>query len=331
MTALTPAEKAAVVVLGLDEAVAVQVLQQMSEPDLRRLVEVIESLESVSQDSLLPVLLEFEELLRKPVVPSAGRDYLRQLTVNALGEEDANRVFAPPGVAFSAIDSIRKAPPAQLAELLQEEHPQVGTIVLAQLPRELAAGVLGELDPAKQIDIVQRMTRLEKIQESAAAIATESVAESLTSEAGFDPQAGAAFDGVSFAAGLLNALPQDLSENLLELAAERDEALVPMLREAMFTFEDLSRLDNRSMQMLMREVSSDKVVVALKTASEALREAFLSAVSSRAAETIREDLEMMAPRRLSEVEENQREIVNLAMELAAEGKITMPNGGEELV
>lgn len=329
-TNLRAAQKATLVVLGLEEAVAVQLLRQLDERDLRRLVEVIDEFENMPSDALVPVLVEFEEQMGKPLLPTSGGDYLRKLTAHALGEGEAERVFAPPGVTLEAIDKLRNASPKVLAEVLEKEHPQVVAVVLAQLPRSQAASVLAEFEVEQQLPVVQRLSRISEIQASGAAVATEAIAEALGSAGIMGPGPSQAFDGLTFAAGMLNSMPTEVSEELMDLCEDEDEDLVPKLREAMFTFEDLADLDSRSLQTLMREIGSDKLVIALKTASSQLRDAFLSAVSSRAAETIREDLELMAPRRLSEVEEAQRDIVNVALQLASDGRVVLPSS-EELV
>jgi flagellar motor switch protein FliG len=141
-----------------------------------------------------------------------------------------------------------------------------------------------------------------------------------------------AFAGLEFAAQLVNELPPELAETLLDELDDLSEEMSKRIREAMFTFEDLGRLANRELQLLLREVSSDDLAIALRTAGETLREAFFGAMSSRAAQTLREDIEIMPPKRLTEVEAAQRAVVDIAMQMAGEGRLQLPGkSGEEMV
>ena len=220
-----------------------------------------------------------------------------------------------------------------LADLLIEEHPQVAAVIISQLPAGQAAKVLREMPEDLQLDLVARISSLEEIPRESLEVASEALVANLDAAGGAQgADRRSAFDGIAYCASLLNELPTDDTERLLEELEDEDFENVPKIREAMFTFEDLSNLDKRSMQTLMREISSEALLVALRTASESVREVFFGAVSSRAAETMREDLELMPPKRLSEVEEAQREVIETAMRMSAEGQITMPGGGgEEMV
>jgi flagellar motor switch protein FliG len=182
-------------------------------------------------------------------------------------------------------------------------------------------------------ELIARIARLEELPAESLAVASEALSLALAaSGAAGESRGGQEFDGVGFAAALLNELPIDDSDRLLERIAESEAGVAPMIREAMFTFEDLSRLDRRSMQTLMREIAADQLVVALRTASDELRDAFYSAMSQRAVATIREDLELLPPKRLSEVEAAQREIVETAMRLASDRQLVLPAAvAEEMV
>jgi len=329
---LTGPEKAALVVLGLDEEVAVQILRALDEDDLRRLAEVVERFDPIPTDKLLATLEEFEAHLGAPAVPKGGKDYVRRLTVSAIGQERAERLFAPPGVTQEALMIIRNARTSTVAELLEEEHPQVAAVIVSQLPRDQASAVLLAMPEKRQVDIINRVAALHEVPERAIAIASETLADQLRTNGGVSNAGGAEFDGVSFAAALINEMPTDDSERILEYLEDQESDLAPKIREAMFTFEDLVGMDTRSLQTLMREVSSEQLLISLKTASEMLREKFFAALSQRAAASMREDLELMPPKRLSEVEAAQREIIDAAMQLSSDGKIQLPGGGgEEMV
>jgi flagellar motor switch protein FliG len=330
---LTGPQKAAVLILGLDETVATGILKKMNPADLKRLVAEVEALNLAGPEQIDAVFLEFSELMQRPVLPGTGKEYMRRLAANAVGAETLDRLLAPPQQQMDPMQALRSARVSTLAELLADEHPQVAAVILSQLPRDQASKVLLALPADLQVDLLGRLGSLAEIPAAALATASEVLARSLDAAA-IGGNERREFDGVSFAAAMLNEMAPTEADRLLgELANNEDDELAPKLREAMFTFEDLGRLDRRQMGSLMRDIPGDVLRMALKQASETLRELFLSAVSTRVAEQIRDDLAIMPPVRLSEVEGAQRQIVEIAMRLAGEGKITLPSsgGGEKLV
>jgi flagellar motor switch protein FliG len=325
---LTGPQKAALVILALEESVACELIRHLSEKELRRLVECVDSMSTLPTDQLDATFEDFDAQLRSPVPPRAGGEYLRKLTTSALGGERAQKLLEPPVVMTRPLDAIRSARAKTLADLLMEEHPQVAAVILSQLPREQAAAVLLELPADRQGDLLARIASLAEIPAQSLEVASEALARALIAAGGItDTATRHEFDGVAFAAALLNELPGKESERVLNALTELDGKIAPKVREAMFTFEDLSRLGVRDVQSLMREVSSETLLMALKTAGESMRELFLSAISSRAAEQMREDLSLMPPTRLSDVEAAQREVVECATRLASDGRITLPGSG----
>ena len=330
---LTPAQRAAVVLLGLDEDVAQHVLRALDPRDLRLLAEAADSLGNVGGDALFPAFEEFEKALATPRLPGGPGDYLRKLTASTVGADRARALFAPPESAATApLETIRSARAQSLAELLADEHPQVAAVILSQLPRQQAAEVLLAMGSENQSDLLARVASLEEVPAEMVALASEALAKALSTTGAMAAAGRDSFDGIRFVADLLNELGPTESERLLGALEHGEGKLAPKIREAMFTFEDLGRIEARQLQPFMREVPSETLLVALKTATESLRERFLSAVSSRAAETMREDLAAMPPTRLSDVEKAQREVVEAALKMAAEGRLVLPGGsGEEMV
>jgi flagellar motor switch protein FliG len=326
---LSPAQRAVLVLMSLDEQVAAELLRHMEEADLKRLAAAVEGLDQVSFDAAMPVLEQFERALQRPQLAGRGARYMRKLTAAAVGNEKADRLFAAPGpTPPSPLDAIRSAKAATLAELLQDEHPQVAAVVLSQLPQ--AGKVLQAMPAGLQADLAARIATLEEIPPQVLEIASESLQRQLAAAGGMSKEGKSEFDGVAYVATLLNDLPPEASDQVL---ASLDEETARKVRQAMFTFEDLLRLDKRSMQTLLREVPGDQLCVALRTASESIRTHFFACMSSRAAETMREDLELMPPKRLSEVEAAQREVVDIAMRLGQTGQLQLPNrgGGDAMV
>jgi flagellar motor switch protein FliG len=329
---LSGAQRAALVVLGLDEGLACQILRHLPDEDLRRLLECVDAMAQIPIDSLEPTFEEFARELRAPVPPRGGGSYLRKLASAALGADKVQRLLSPPAGPPRPIDTIKSASAATLATLLEDEHPQVAAVLLSQLPREQAAKVLAAMPKDVQLDLLTRVAGLEEVPASAVDLASEALAKALAASGAVAAGERSEFDGVAFAAGMLNELPAGDSERLLATMSERDDKLGGKVREAMFTFEDLGRLGARGLQTLMREVPSETLLVALKTAAESLREQFLGAISARAAEQLRDDLALLPPTRLSDVERAQKEIVEVAMRLSQEGRLQLPSrGGEKLV
>jgi flagellar motor switch protein FliG len=327
-TKLSGPEKAAALLLGLDEAVAALIIKQLSPEELRRLMPIVDKLPKIELDELDVVYGEFTDLMQRPALPTSGGDYMRKLAASAIGADEFEKVLSPPVQIIEPKEALKSAPASALAELLADEHPQVAAVILSQLPRAQAAGVLLALSEEMQGEVLARVGELKEIPLPLLEAASEVLAKAIE-QSGVGAAAAREFDGIEFAAGLLNEIGGVNCDRLLQ-AIESDRAdLVPKLREAMFTFEDLGRLDKRELAMLMREVSGDQLRIALRQASEALRERFLSSVSVRVADEIRDDLANMPPVRLSEVESAQRAVVEAALSLAAEGKIKLPTGDDE--
>ncbi len=328
---LSGPETAALVLLSLDEETAANVMRHLNEDDLLHIAKVVDALDPIPYDSLGPALQVFERRLQEPVVSGKGGEYMRKLAEHALGQEKASRLFAPPvPPPPTAMKRLHHARTGLLADLLIEEHPQVAAVIVSQLPAPQASKVLKAMPEDLQLEIIARISSLEEIPREALTVASEAIVNGLDAAGGSQgADKRTSFDGIAYCASLLNELPTDDTDRLLEELEENDFDNAPKIREAMFIFEDLAAMDKRSLQTLMREISSEALLVSLRTASESVREVFFGAVSSRAAETMREDLELMPPKRLTEVEEAQREVIESAMRLASEGQITMPGGGSD--
>lgn len=326
-------KRAAMVLLSVNPEVAKKVLGRMEPEQAKRLWELVEAMPMPSEREQQAVLKHFERLMRDPTplkLTHAGK-YLRDLATSAYGAQAFDN-DEPEQIDMSPIGVIRRAPPATLAGLLAEEHPQVAAAIVSQLETELAASILMLMEETPRVEIVGRLASLEKIPKELVDEASMAVAENLAKAGIQEPDEGDLFEGKAFAAGILKNLNEEDTEILLDGVAERFGEIAETLRDAMFAFEDLVDLTTPGLQALMREVPSDQLLPALKTASPALVDKLFSVVSSRAAEALREDLELLKPMRLSEVEEAQRTVVEVAMRLAEEGRIDLPRGGnEELV
>jgi flagellar motor switch protein FliG len=326
-------QRAAIALLSLDEDVATKVLSKMADADVRKLVAAVEQLDEVGADVIARVLEDLERVITSPlaVVRTGGTKYVRKLADAAFGSDRAQKMFVtvtPP--TTNPLELLRTARVNPLAQLLTEEHPQIAAVVMTQLPAGVAAKVLALMPTDVAADLTARLSELEEIPEHAVAEASESLVRALELAGGLaTSDAREAFDGLAFSAAIVNEMSSEAGDELLGKVAERDEAIASRIREALFTFEDLLRIAGRELGNLMRAVQSETLITAMQTATGELRDHLLSALSQRAASTLRDDLASASPKRLSEVEAAQREVVDSAMKLAAEGKLTMPGRGGE--
>lgn len=323
---LTGPEKAAYFVLSLDEEQAAPLLSRMQDDDLLRLHQTARQLQRlrVEPEVLRAIYTEFVKSVsgELPVLRGGGA-YLGQLYRRAIGEERATLLLdskgpPPPG---GPLDDVARDGRV-LAEMLSHEHPQAIAAVLSQVDTGVAAVVLTAMSEELQDQVIDRMVSLESI----SPVALRATRDTLSTELGErQPEAAS---GVTQVAAILNSLMPEQSAMILSKIEARSPERAALIRREQFTFEDLGKLDRRGMQVLLREIDASQLVVSLKTASEEVRGRVFSSMSSRAAETIKEDLLNLGPQRLADVEKAQRDIVETAIRLQTEGKLVLVTGGQ---
>ncbi len=355
---LTEQQRAAALILSLDQVVARTILRHLDDTELRQLTQISASLPKVKPNSIEEIAQMFCGAMKVPLSAGAGGEYARQLVTEAVGLERAQALFEPPREVPPALEALRAAHAPTLAELLADEHPQIAAVLLTQLPAHKAAQVLEVLPNDKRMDLIGRVVELEEVPMQQVEVVSEELAHALEAAGGISSlETRNEFDAIRFTAGVLNEITSELREPILEGIEEREEgdeededfdlddvddedggdgddgvSIAQQIRDAMFTFEDLARLTVREVQLLMREVDKDTILIALKTANDELRDHLLSGVSSRAAKQIREELPLLPPTKLSEVEKAQRDAVEVVVRLSEAGQINMPGaGGEEMV
>ena len=227
------------------------------------------------------------------------------------------------------LDALKWMAASAVAAMLKDEHPQICAIVLLSLEAEHAAQVLKRLSAEKRPEVIMRVASLDAINPDALEELNELMQPQLTASANATQSK---VDGIRTAAKILNHLESQYESDILESIDDMDEQMGGVIREKMFIFENLSALEDRDLQRLLREIETEHLVLSLKAAEESLREKFYSNMSRRAAEMLREDIQLRGPVRLAEVEVAQKEILTVAARLADEGEITFGNkGGEEYV
>ena len=316
---LSGPEKAVLMLLSLDEATATPILSEMDASDVRKLREAASNMRAVPASALEHVYAEFIQQTKEAVaVPRGGVRYLRRLAGRAMGEVKASEIFVDQ--KESALDRLSSAEPAAIASVMENEHPQLVAAILSQLDNEKAARVLENLPEAGRAQVLERLGTMTEIPSAL----LEEVASALAAEL---PAAQSdtvrTVDGVARSAALVRRMGRETGEALLGVLEEGNQELATEIRRAMYTFEDLSVLDARALRSLLEAVPVEKLTMAMKTASESLRNHIFTSMSKRAAERIKEDMEVMGGVRLADVEAAQREIVEVALRLDAEGTISL--------
>jgi flagellar motor switch protein FliG len=324
---LSGAQKAMLFLVSLDEQVATKVLANMSAEEVATLRKATQSLADVPNEVILDIHREF--ILRARAGASTSLKgsgaYLRRLAGNALGEGKAAEIWEEPvPEPVLSGNSIAQLETSMLAKLLDKEHPQTVAVVLSQLEAPRAAEVLERLEDTRRADVLRRLNELESVPEQVLEEIDREFAEHLQR---LGNERKRDVKGKDAAAGILKRLKTPDTTAILERLGETHPQVASTLKQALFTFEDLLRIDGRGMQQMLKEVPTDQLVLALKTASEELREKIFGNLSSRAAEMLRDDLSTLGAVRVSDVEEAQRSIVEVALNLETEGRITITRDG----
>lgn len=327
---LSGPERAITFLLSIGEERASTIVSHLDEAEIRILAEALEQMEAVSTTQVEEVFHEFHDRSDDfALALGSGAAVLRRMAVGVLGEAKASDLLVREVEAPEPLHILNRIEAETLAGLLGKEHPQTLAALLAHADVTKAAAVLDYLAKDAQSDVLSRMASLEAIPNTTIEEAERSLREELAmvSEAKVAP-----IDGVKRAAELVSQLDSETSERLIEEIDDNNEELALAIKRAMFTFADLIRIGNRDMQNLLREVSSDQLRFALKTAKEDLRDHILGAMSRRAAEMLEDELAGMGPVKLSTVREAQSAITEVALKMAQDGKITVEGGGgEEMV
>ena len=321
------AVKAALWILSVDDTTAAEVLASLDEQELKILYAAAQRVERVSSDELSAIHAELSNAVERPGLRLNGKaTYLRQLAERSVPRNVISAVFGSeePKQA-TANPTIAEADPEALATLLGQEHPQVVAAVVARLEPKRAAAVLKAMPQESLKGVVARLARIKTI----AAPALEEAERLLAAELPARTSRDAEVDGTRVAALLLNQLEGEEAEAILASISEETPEIAGSVRRAMFTFDDLARLDKKGIQTLLKGVDNQQLLVALKTASEEMRNKIFDGLSKRAAEMMKDDLEMLAPQRVTVVEEAQQAIVAVAMKLRQEGKLNVDMGDGE--
>ncbi|MDE1963789.1 MAG: flagellar motor switch protein FliG [Xanthomonadaceae bacterium] len=326
------ARQAAILLLTLGEQDAAEVLKHLSARDVQAVGSAMAGLTSVSRDEVESVLSRLNDDVGRQTALGVGtEDYIRKILTNALGESKAggliDRILL--GRSSKGLESLKWMESRAIAELINLEHPQIIALVLAHLEPDQAAEVLGYLPPRTRADAVMRIATLDGVQPHALNELDEIMERQFSGSS--NKLKSASVGGLKAAADILNAMETSREAELMSAIRTQDAGLGGKIEELMFVFDDLVELDDRSMQTLLREVPSARLTVALKGAEPAIREKIFANMSKRAADMLRDDLEVSGPVRVSEVDAAQKEVLMIARRLADAGQLTLSAGGDDFV
>ncbi|MGV3678420.1 MAG: flagellar motor switch protein FliG [Acidovorax sp.] len=320
---------AAIMLMSLGEEEAAEVFKHLSPKEVQKLGETIARMKSVSREKVDSVINRFADAAAaQSLLVSDTGNYVRAVLKRALGDDKASLLIDRilQGGDVSGIESLKWMDPLSVAELLRNEHPQIVAAILVHLDSEQASGILMHLTDRQRSEILLRVATLEGIQPTALKDLNEVLFKVL---AGGDKIRKSSLGGVKAAAEIINLLGSNMDSVVIESIRGYDPDLAQKIMDKMFVFEDVLKLDDKAIQTVLKEVASETLIVALKGAVPELREKFLSNMSSRAAEALRDDLESRGPMRLSEVEAQQKEILKTVRRLSDEGQIVISAGGDD--
>ena len=322
-------ENAAILLMSLGEEEAAGVFRHLSPKEVQGLGETISKMRAITRDRLDEVLDKFTAIAGEQTNLVMDNDeYVKSVLRKALGDEKANllidRIMQTGDTA--GIESLKWMDPVSVGELLRNEHPQIVAAILVHLDHDQAASVLQTFVERQRNEVLVRIATLDGIQPSALKDLNDVMSKVL---AGGDKTRKTSLGGVKTAAEVINMMGSSVETAILDYIREADGDLAQKIMDNMFTFDDLEKIDDKGIQTLLKEVQSESLVIALKGAKPEMREKIFRNMSSRAAETLREDLDSRGPVRVSEVEAEQKEMLKVVRRLADEGQIMLSGGGDD--
>jgi flagellar motor switch protein FliG len=320
--------RSAILLMSLGEEEAVEVFKHLGPREVQKLSQAMARLSNVTREQVAGVLREFRLEAEQQAPVTGGDQYIRSVLTRALGDEKASALVDRilQGQDASGIESLKWMDAGSVAELVGNEHPQIIATILVHLDAEQASEVLAQFDQGLRNDVMLRIATLEAVQPAALRDLDEVLTQRLK---GSDRARKTSRGGVKAAAEILNHLDGTLEASVSAHIRGMDADLAQQIQDSMFVFDDLVDLDDHAVRLMLGEVQSETLIVALKGASEPLREKIFKNMSQRAAEMLRDDLEARGAVRLSEVEAEQREMLRIVRRLADEGQIALGGKGDE--
>lgn len=321
-------QKAAALLMFLGEELSTEVFKGLADDEIQLIVTAIPKLGDVSPETMEIILKEFSErLVAEGYMATIGKDFIEKVVHNALDQSKAENILSRLEVE-QQLEQIRRYDSRTVFNLIKKEHPQTIAFICSQLPATTASEILSRLPEDIQFEVILRISRMDSVIPGVLEDVVDALGKELST---FSIDVAESVGGVKPAAEILNSMKKGSANEIMGKLEEEDPDLAEEIGQHMFVFEDLLNVDDRGIQMILKEVSNDDLAVALKMASEDVTQKIFRNVSTRAAEMIQEDMEARGPVRISEVEKAQQVIVRVARKLEQEGKIIVAGrGGEDL-
>ncbi|WP_448535031.1 flagellar motor switch protein FliG [Pseudothermotoga sp.] len=329
---LTGKRKAAILLVMLGPEKAALVLKHLDESDVEQLTIEIANLGKIADEEKKQVLTEFQDISKaREMIAQGGIEYAKEVLQKAFGPEKAMKIIERlvSNLQVKPFDFLRQADPLQLVNFLQNEHPQTIAVILSYLEPQLAGKILSAFPEELQIEVIKRIALLERTSPDVIRDIEKNLERKLS---GFVMQTFSQVGGVDTAAEIMNSIDRTSERKIMEKLSYDSPELAEEIRRRMFVFEDIVKLDDRSVQIVLREVETRDLALALKGASEEVKQKIFKNISKRAAQLLQDELEYMGPVRLKDVEEAQQKIINVIRRLEEAGEIVIARGGgEELI
>lgn len=329
---LTGTQKSAILMMLLGEDEAAEVLKNLSPREVQHLGTAMYSVQTADQETVNSVLDEFLEIIKKQTSIGMGAgNYIRNVLNKALGDDKAQSVLSriTPASSERPIEILDWMDARSIAELVQDEHPQIVALIVSYLDYGLASDVLGLLELNLQSEVITRIATLEMVDPEALKELEKVMQRKFKANTSLrSSQVG----GVKAAAKIMNFTKEAMERRILTDVKKVDKDLMQAIQDNMFTFENLGMSDDRSLQTLLRSVETEDLILSLKGADEVLREKLFGCMSTRAAANIQDEMEALGPIRLTEVQNAQKRIIAVARKMSDEGTIVLAGrGGDEMV
>ena len=328
---MTSTEQAAIIVLLLGEQQASDIIKYINPREVQALGSAMMSVADIPQESVNAVLDDFVQTIKKQTNLGLGtNEYVETVFKRALGEDKASTVLGRilPGASSKGLEILRWMDPRAITDMISGEHPQVIAIILSVLEYDIAADVLNFLPAEKRAEILQRVANLESVQPSAMEELERIMKQQFSNNSSAK---SSSFGGVKTAAKIMNFVKVDIESKIMGDLSAIDEDIMLKIQDSMFTFDNLSMVDNKAIQVLMRNVDQDMLMVALKGAGEEVKEKFFDNMSQRARAMFVDDMESKGPMRISDVEDAQKTIMRLARKLSDAGELVLAGRGDDFV
>jgi len=329
---MTNKQKAAILLIALGPDVSSQIFKYLREEEIDKITLEIANQRKVPQEQKDKILTEFHQMLMaKDYISSGGLEYAREILEKALGTEKAvaiiNRLTS--SLQIRPFDFARKTDPAQLLNFIQNEHPQTIALIMAYLQPEQSGVILSSLPPDRQVDVAKRIATMDRTSPDVLKEVERILERKLSSLVTQDFTTAGGVDAI---VEVLNRVDRTTERTIIENLEIQDPELAEEIKRRMFVFEDIVLLDDRSLQLVLREIESKDLALALKASSTEVGEKIYKNMSKRAADMLREEIEYMGPVRIRDVEEAQQKIVNVIRRLEESGEIVVARGkGDELI